>query len=238
MAKKRVSVPDFEDIALSKITPTKEDKEEQSYNTTLKNIESQQYYESNVLNKENYSSEHSVKKSLPEIISSLFTPQQSWNQNIPFEQNDVKEETLDKEYFKNKPAQMTVLEEIPKIKEGYASFVLRQENLENENNIFETPTVEDHFEEEILLDKPLSSEEAIALIKKLNIWTVEPELEAEIVEPFHEYYYVTRSSVTMKKIGNSFVVHKNSGRVYQVNASMPENLNIKKIVNREIKHLN
>jgi rubrerythrin len=255
VANKRVSVPDFEEINLSK-TASGQNNEvptESSSNYILDAIIRENSHSNNVgnltesakpLKTEAVEQPVAERKSFPEIIGAFFNPSNSYLNVQSTEQETIKAYSTPNSYIEqtvDKPQSLSIVEEIPKISGGYASFVLTNEDKIQEFNMDEakeTETIEAIQEEiiaETLLEKPLNPEEAITIVKKLNIWTVEPSLEVEIIEPFLDYYYITRSSATMKKIGNGFVVSKTTGLIYQVNASMPENLNVKKVFNREIK---
>ena len=256
MVRKRVSVPDFDEIALSKETPSrsKEETVESSKNYVLEEILKEHSSPATVViksesvktKKPDTEQPAQERRSLPELITSLFNPISS-NQNIDEEKASSENIPLVEHHIvteENNPVNpLSIMEEIPKIEGGYASFVLTQEEPQNiepvdiSTEIFEDSeeqSVKTQLLEEPLLEKPLNPEEAITLVKKLNIWNAEPSLEVEIIEPFLDYYYITRSSAAMKKMGNSFVVDKTTGLIFQVNASMPENLNVKKVLNREI----
>jgi len=122
------------------------------------------------------------------------------------------------------------LKTIPKNDKGYASFEVGQDKAEPQQD--ETEQTVNPVKK---LEKHLNEDDALTLVKNLKIWNKPPELALKQVADHPEFYYINRASASMKNMGNSFIVNKETGEVFIVSSAIPENLNIKKVIKQEIK---
>lgn len=216
MGNKRVSVPDFEEIVLTK-----------QINTDPAVFEQPAVEEQTA----------KPQQAITDIISTMFKTDKKETPSV----SNVSEQPMPKkanaivENLKQIEVMRKLNDEKP---EPVASFEIQTEKPEPivEKNITPIETTEKETPTYEKLEEQLTEEQSIKLVKSLKLWAKEVEFDVAQFPEYPDYFYIARKN-TMNKIGNSYVVDKTTGKIYSVPASMPEHLSFKKVKTNSIKPL-
>jgi hypothetical protein len=239
---KRVSVPDFEEMLATKPSNIEIESEyeeinlsPESNNTKVDKTRSLDIYSQFSSPKPTQDRETKTTP-ISEILTTMFKGSKpETNQSIQDKKSSVNSIVENLQYIEN--AKKTIGED-----NISANFEVVEQTVGVEAAYFAEAKIEKHseavedkpFEGYPKLPQPVNEEQAVKIVRGLKLWAADIDLNIDTFPEYDNYFYVARNN-SMTKIGNSYIVDKNTGKVYIVPASMPEAMSFKKVMNNLIK---